>query len=107
MAQFDLKWFPSQALRISVSSHTADFTAENGKLHLINPTLASLNVQLPTPSANLHIWLKDMSGDTGNKTINIVRSGTENIDGTASNIILDSDKATVQLVSDGVDWYII
>ena len=48
-----------------------------------------------------------MSGDTGNKTINIVRSGTENIDGAASNIILDSDKATVQLVSDGVDWYII
>jgi hypothetical protein len=107
MAIFDIKYFPSQALRISVSSHTADFTAENGKLHLINPTLALLDVQLPAPFANTHIWLKDMSGDTGNKTINIVRNGTELIDGVASNIILDSDKATIQLVSDGVDWYII
>jgi len=107
MAIFNIKYFPSQSLRISVSNHTADFNAENGKLHTINPTLATLNVQLPAPSANTHIWLKDMSGDTGNKTINIVRNSTENIDGVAANITLDSDKATTCLVSDGVDWYII
>jgi hypothetical protein len=105
MSIFNIKYFPPETLRITVSSHTANFVAENGKLHLINPAGASLDVQLPAPSASTHIFLKDMSGDLGSKTINIIRNGVESIDGVASNIQMDSEYQTLTLISDGVNWY--
>lgn len=107
MSQFNLKWFPSQVLRLEVDTQTANFTAESGKLHVVNPAGASLNIQLPAPSANFHCVIKDLSGDLLNKTVTIVRNGVENIDGVASNYQLESDKESVQLFSDGTDWFLI
>ena len=102
---FNLKYFPPEALRIETQAQTADFNAENGKLHLINPAGATLDVTLPAPSASAQIYLKEMSGDLGSKTINILRNGTENIDGVAANISFESEYQTIILISDGVDWY--
>lgn len=106
MSQFDLKWFPSQSLRLEVSTHTGNFQAENGKLHVINPS-AAMNIQLPTPSANFHCVIKDISGDLLNQVVTVVRAGTENIDGQAANKVLSSDYESITLFSDGTDWYII
>jgi hypothetical protein len=108
MSAFDLKYFPPQAIRLGVEAvQTADFTAENGKMYPINPAGATLNIQLPAPSASIHIVVKDLSGDLLNKTVTIVRNGTESIDGQASNLVLSSDFESATLLSDGVDWYLI
>lgn len=107
MSGFDLKYFPPQALRLSVEAKTADFNAENGKMYAVNPAGATVNVQLPAPSASMHIVIKDLSGDVVNKTITLVRNSTENIDGQASNKVINSKYQSITLLSDGVDWYII
>lgn len=107
MSQFNLKYFPSQVLNLEVDSRTADFQAESGKLHVVNPAGATLNIQLPAPAANFHCVIKDLSGDLLNKTVTIVRNGTENIDGQASNKVLTSNYQAVTLFSDGADWFII
>lgn len=100
---FNLKWFPPQAIRLGVEAKVADFTAETGKLYAVNGTV---NVQLPAPSASLHFVVKDLSGDIGANPINLVRNGTENIDGVASNFALTSNNQSINIISDGVDWYI-
>jgi hypothetical protein len=103
MALFDLKWFPSQVLRLEVEAQAGDFTAENGKLYAVNGTV---NVQLPAPAANFQCVIKDLSGDIANNPISIVRNGVENIDGQASNVSLDSNYQSITLISDGTDWFI-
>jgi hypothetical protein len=108
MARLDQRFLPPQAIRLGVETvQTANFTAENGKMYPINPAGATLNIQLPAPSASFHCVLKDLSGDLLNKTVTIVRNGVENIDGVASNLQLESDKESVTIISDGSDWYLI
>lgn len=107
MSGFNLKYFPSQSLRLEAELKTADFTAEKGKLFIINPALGTLNIQLPAPIANFHCILKDISGDLLNKVVTIVRNGTENIDGQAANKLMQSDYESIMLFSDGTDWFII
>lgn len=103
MGQIVEKWLPPQAIRLGVESKITNFSAENGKLFAVNGTV---NVQLPTPSASFHCVIKDLSGDIANNPITIVRAGTENIDGQASNFTLTSNYQSISLISDGVDWYI-
>lgn len=106
MSQFDLKWMPTQIIRLEVDTQTANFPAVSGKLHAVTPT-GALNVQLPAPSANFHCVIKDMSGDLLANSITIVRNGVENIDGVAANFVLKSNNQSITLFSDGTDWYII
>lgn len=103
MSAFDLRYFPPQAIRLGVEAKIADFTADNGKLYAVNGTV---NVQLPAPSASFHCVIKDLSGDIASNPINIIRNGTENIDGQAGNIAFTSNYQSINLISDGVDWYI-
>ena len=108
MARLTEKPLPPQAIRLGVEAvKTADFTAVNGKMFPISPAGATLNIQLPAPSASFHCVLKDLSGDLLNKTVTIVRNGVESIDGVAANITLESDFQSATLISDGVDWYLI
>jgi hypothetical protein len=106
MSAFDLKWMPTQVVRLEVDVQSINFPAVNGKLHAVTPS-GALNVQLPAPSANFHCVIKDMSGDLTANSITIVRNGTENIDGNAANFIMKSNNQSITLFSDGTDWYII
>ena len=103
MARIDLRFLPPQSLRLEVEAKAIGFTAENGKLYAVNGTV---NVQLPTPSLSFHCVIKDLSGDIANNAINLVRAGAEKIDGLASNFAFSSNKESISLISDGVDWYI-
>lgn len=103
MTAHNLNFFPPQAIRLGVEAQVSNFTAENGKLYAVNGTV---NVQLPAPSTSFHCVIKDLSGDIASNPINIIRNGTESIDGVASNLAFTSNKQAISLISDGVDWYI-
>jgi hypothetical protein len=90
-----------------VETKTTDFQAYNGKVYLINPAGATLNIQLPAPSANFHCVFKDISGSLSTKVVTIVRNGTELIDGDAANLVMQSDKQSIMLISNGTNWFII
>jgi hypothetical protein len=106
MARLQAKWMEDKILRIDVAAtQTANFNAESGNMYPVSPSGASVDVTLPAPSAGAHIWIKDVSNDLPTKTINIVRNGTENIDGVAANIEVESNYETVKLVSNGTDWF--
>ena len=103
MSGFNLKWFPSQAIRLGVEAKVTNFAAENGKLYVVNGVA---NVQLPAPSVSFHCVIKDLSGDIANNLITVVRNGVESIDGVAASFVFTSNKESISLISDGTDWFI-
>ena len=102
MAKINNKW-----LAVTPEAKTANFNAANGGVYLVSPAGSTLNVQLPSPSSGISFIVKDASGDIANKTITLVRAGSENIDGAAANKVLTSNYQSFTLVSDGTDWFII
>jgi hypothetical protein len=105
MSLINSKWLPPEILKQEVESQTANFNAATGKVYLVNPAGATLNVQLPAPALNTYIVVKDISGDVANKVTTLVRNATENIDGAAANLVITSNYQSITLVSDGTDWF--
>ena len=103
MARLDARFLPPQAIRLEVEKQSSDFTAENGKFYVCN---GPLNVQLPAPSASFHCVIKDETGAITANPVSIIRNGTELIDNVAQNFALDSGNQALNIISDGVDWFI-
>lgn len=64
-------------------------------------------VQLPTVATDRRLFIKDKSGNAATNNVTIKTNGTEEIDGSSSDLVLSTDWASVQIVSDGTKWYII
>jgi hypothetical protein len=64
-------------------------------------------VQLPAASTDRRLFIKDKSGDAATNNITIATNGSEKIDGSSANLVLSTNHASVQIVSDGSNWYII
>ena len=85
----------------------ADFTAETDKVYVIEPTLNTMDIQLPEPKDATVITIKDMSGDLGSKTVTILRHGSEYIDDKDEDLVMTTNYQAITLVSDGTDWFIV
>ena len=83
-----------------VQPKSSSFSAVNGQTYICT---GNMNVQLPSPTINTAIQVKS----TGNYTLTIVRSGSENIEGVAFSFILDSELGSAIFIADGTDWHVI
>jgi hypothetical protein len=81
-------------------------TAANNTLILVDSSSAR-TINLPAPVANAHITIKDAGGLAATNNITIARNASEEIEGVAANYIVQADYDTVDLVSDGTDWFIV
>ena len=90
-----------------VVTAVADFTAETDKIYVIEPVLATMDIQLPPPADTTVITIKDMSGDLGGKTVTILRHGTENIDDKDEDLVMTINFQAITLVSNGTDWFLV
>jgi len=89
-----------------VSSISTNTNAVSGTTYLVDTT-AAVQVTLPTPAANAFVRIKDATGGAEANSITVARSGSENIDGVAANVTIDSPYAAEIFVSDGTDWFIL
>jgi len=64
-------------------------------------------VQLPAVATDRRLFVKDKSGNAATNNISILTNGSEEIDGSSANLVISTNYASVQLVSDGTKWYII
>lgn len=67
-------------------------------------------VQLPavaTATADRRYYIKDKSGNAATNNITIKTDGSEEIDGSSADLVISTNYASVQLVTDGTKWYII
>ncbi len=82
---------------------SADFSASFNSIYVVTNTVDDIEVLLPSPEANKIMEIKKL----GSNLVTLVRSGSEKIDGVATNKSLTSAKESVTLTTDGVDWFII
>jgi len=76
---------------------TGDFTAVAGKGYFVNTTSGTITATLPaSPSAGDFVALKDYAATFGSNKLTIARNGS-NIQGSASNSIISTNRASVVL----------
>jgi hypothetical protein len=89
--------------RTETTDYTVDATAPD-YIILCNFS-AGHTITLPTPTAGRAIIIKDISGTATTNNITIARHSTETIDGTAASLVYTVNYGSIQLVSDGTNWW--
>src|SRR6056300_1847728 len=80
------------------TAKTAGFTAVSGNGYFVNTTSGAITVTLPSsPSAGDIVGIKDYANTAATNNITIGRNGS-NIQGTASDFIIDTEGRSVFLV---------
>lgn len=90
----------------SILAVSSNITLVDKTTHLVD-TSAARSLTLPTPVEGLRLEVKDKTGQAATNNITIVRAGAEEIDGVAASFVIEDNWASITLVSDGVDWFII
>jgi hypothetical protein len=99
------EWIPvSSAGGFTVVTKTANYTASNRECILVDASTGAITITLPTPSAGAEVIVKKIDSTTNSVTI--AQSGTESIDGAASQT-LNTQWEAIHVISDGTNWYII
>jgi len=87
----------------TVTKVTANYTASDGEIVLVDASGGAVTVTLPTPSNGARVRVKKIDASTN--TVTVSPSGTETIDGASSHTISQKNEA-YEYVSDGTDWLI-
>lgn len=85
----------------------ASFNAKHGKVYTIDSSGGVINVTPPDPTAGLIRFGIKCEGSSETNSINLLQSGSENIDGTAATFAMTKNYGTWEFQSDLVDWWAI
>ena len=108
MSKLSPKWADNSFVACEVKHEAAgNFSCLPHKLHVVASGQGPVQATLPSPVAGLNLFIKPMTNDLSVDTLTLVRTGAVEIDGVAANLIVASEKETIHLVSDGIDWFII
>ena len=94
---------------LSVTSQkTADYTASNGDVVLVNlvgtaAAVTNITITLPAASSDVQVVVK-IAGAANGKTVTVDGNSSQTIDGAATKI-MDSDYESMHLISDGSNWW--
>lgn len=94
---------PSAADAWNTSTITANTTASDNDELIADSSGGALTVTLPSPSNGVRVRAIRSASANG---VTLARSGTENINGSASDLSI-SYLESVEVVSDGTDWWIV
>lgn len=90
----------------SVNSVNTNTSAAANQTYLVDSSGGGIIVTLPSPGLNTFVKVKDSTGSAPGFNIQVAPNAAENIDGSASNFILDSTYESKVFVSDGTDWFV-
>jgi len=80
------------------TAKTASFTAVSGVGYFVNTTSGAITVTLPAGSAGSIVSLKDYANTWNTNNVTLTPNGTDKINGTNANAILDTQDQSVTLV---------
>lgn len=89
------------------SSKTANFTAADYNVYIINSSGGSFNVQLPAPASKLVFVVTDIGNSLSSNPVTFLRNAAEKIQNTAASYVWYVDLGTLIWYSDGVNWYLL
>ena len=77
----------------------------NDNVVLVDSSGGARNITLPAPSVGRVLKIKDNTGSAATNNITVLPNGSEDIDGASSKVI-SNNWGSVELVSDGTDWFL-
>jgi len=72
---------------------------------LVDTTGSTIILTLPDPTKRRKLVIRDVGDNLSVNALTIARFGTEKIDGVADDLIYTSDCGSIELISDGTDWW--
>lgn len=95
-----------QAIYDVQSSASGTINAVSGVTYLVDTSTTSRSVVLPAAASDAFVRIKDSSGNAEALPIVINPPGSETIDG-ASAVVMNSDFESLNIVSDGTNWFVL
>lgn len=96
----------SKSPGFSFSSISGITNAAVSTTYLTNSSGGGFTITLPAPSSSGEFVRVKTDGNAFDNPVIVAPNGAENIDGSNSNVTLDSNYEAKMFVSDGTDWYI-
>lgn len=90
----------------NVQSVSTNTSAAANTTYLVDVSGGAVSITLPSPAANTYVVIKDSEGASETNNLTVARSGSEEIDGVAGNLVINSNFRSVVLVSDGSNWFL-
>jgi hypothetical protein len=87
---------------VAVSS---DVTLTDRRLHFVDAS-AARSLELPAAAATLFLIVKDATGQADTNNITLTTPGAETIEG-ASTYVIEANYASVNVVSDGTNYFVV
>lgn len=83
---------------------SAAHTASDGEFVLVDASTGAVTVTLPTPTTNTAVGIEKT--DTSSNVVTVSPNGTESVNyGSAEDLVAQGE--SLDLISDGVDWYVV
>lgn len=89
----------------SVNTISGTQSLTNGETYIVNTSGGTATLTLPAVAANAYVYIKD-SGSAESNNITVNTPLAETIDGN-SNLVINSNLASVLIVCDGTNWHIL
>lgn len=91
---------------VKTGAYTVDVAADS--LVRVDTTGGAVTITLPAShTSGDEVTIKDVGGDAGLNNITIATADTDQIEGSASDYIMDLDYQSLKLKSDGTNWWIV
>jgi hypothetical protein len=90
----------------TASTTTSVVQSDLGGTILIDSTSGVFDLDLPAPKPNFFFFVKDVGGALSSNNVTLDRNGSEEIEGLASDYLLQADFGFWKVFSDGTDWFV-
>ena len=102
-----LSWVDQSSGGYTVQAKSAGFTAAVSYYYVIDSSGGAVTVTLPNASGNSGKQIGFKARHGASNAVTLDRSAGGNIDGATSNLIISANMASVEIISDGTDWWIL
>lgn len=87
------------------SVSTTPVNMANGQTYLVNSNITAITLNLPTPALNLFMLVKDTGNNAAVNNITIHRAASEQINGSASDLVISANGVSLLIACDGTNWF--
>lgn len=103
-------WTPDQEAIVKVSnvSATVDSSSTGHFTYLTTSNTTAVTITLPSPTTGRRVTVKDVGGNAASHNVTVARAGgSGNIDGVAADKVISTNYGSVNLISNGIDWFTV
>ena len=92
---------------LNAATLTVDTTTTDYEILVTRTSTGTCTITLPAPTNGRQLYIKDTGFNAGTNNITIARHASEKIENVAGNYTMSTNGQSIELTSDGTDWFIM